>query len=452
MATGFSVVDALSKNSKKGVEETPRARFRTKDISIHKIYSNSKNFYPQEGIEEKAAEILAVGMLENIAVMYAPEEQGEYRIISGERRWRALKMLAEQGYKEFEIVTCQVRSPANPHEEKIELIIANSSRVKDTATLLREEAELKEELEYMRENGIKLRGYDLESGRLRDVIAGMLKMSKTKIAQIETVNNNLIPELREALEQKHITFSAAYELAGMAEAEQREALEKYMEDGELSYKTIKEMKQEMDAACQKEQMPEQKTIDHNSDAAEIGVSDSDTDNPGDERPEEAAEDDEEEEVESELIPEPYEDPHPIGITSLCYGCQKYLDCNVRTSTCTSCDQYVDKAEAEKTEEQRYDEEQARIDRKTRARLREMEDEEKMKRLPSKEKKREAVLEFFAMCDAICDYYRCDENEEVPSSEACPLFKWCSGMTFSMSEGEIRELLDVVEREKRDSNK
>ena len=147
MATGFSVVDALSKNSKKGVEETPRARFRTKDISIHKIYSNSKNFYPQEGIKEKAAEILAVGMLENIAVMYAPEEQGEYRIISGERRWRALKMLAEQGYKEFEIVTCQVRSPANPHEEKIELIIANSSRVKDTATLLREEAELKEEVE-----------------------------------------------------------------------------------------------------------------------------------------------------------------------------------------------------------------------------------------------------------------------------------------------------------------
>ena len=45
MATGFSVMDALSKNSKQGVEETPRARFRTKDISIHKIYSNSKNFY-----------------------------------------------------------------------------------------------------------------------------------------------------------------------------------------------------------------------------------------------------------------------------------------------------------------------------------------------------------------------------------------------------------------------
>lgn len=437
MATGFSVVDALSKNSKQGIEETPRARFRTKDISIHKIYSNSKNFYPQEGIKEKAAEILAVGMLENIAVMYAPEEQGEYRIISGERRWRALKMLVEQGYKEFEIVTCQVRSPANPHEEKIELIIANSSRVKDTATLLREEAELKEELEYMRENGIKIRGYDLESGRLRDVIAGMLKMSKTKIAQIEAVNNNLIPELREAMEQKHITFSAAYELAGMAEAEQREALEKYMEDGKLSYKSIKEMKQEMDAACQKEQMPEQKTIDHNSDANEMDVSDSDTD---------GLDDDEEEAAAQELIPEPYEDPHPIGITSLCYGCQRYLECNVRTSTCTSCDQYVDKAEAEKTDEQRYDEEQDRIDRQTRARLREIEDEEKMKRLPSEEKKREAVIEFLSACDAICTGRHCDMYG-FDSPLRCPLYKWCDGTIFPMGEKKIREFVDAVEREK-----
>ena len=443
MATGFSVMDALSKNSKQGAEETPRARFRTKDISIHKIYSNSQNFYPQEGIEEKAAEILTVGMLENIAVMYAPEEQGEYRIISGERRWRALKMLVEQGYKEFEIVTCQVRTPANPHEERIELIIANSSRVKDAATILREESELKNELEYMRDNGFKLRGYDLKSGRLRDVIAGMLKMSKTKIAQIEAVNNNLIAEFREALEQKSITFSAAYELAGMSAEGQRKALERYMEDGELPYKIIKEMKQEIDAACQGEQIPGQIVFDHNGDVNEMDVSDSDTDSPGDERPKEAAEDGREEAAELEVIPEPYEDPHPIGITSLCYGCQRYLGCNVRTSTCTSCDQYVDKAEAEKTDEQRYDEEQARIDRQTRARLRKMEDEEKMKHLPSEEKKREVVIEFLAACDAMCVGCHCDMHEP-DSTLQCPLYKWCNGMIFPMGERGIREFVDAVE--------
>ena len=31
MAAGFSVKDALNKNSKAGIDESPRARFRTKD-------------------------------------------------------------------------------------------------------------------------------------------------------------------------------------------------------------------------------------------------------------------------------------------------------------------------------------------------------------------------------------------------------------------------------------
>ena len=37
MATGFSVMDALNKNSKAGIDESPKARFRTKDISIFNI-------------------------------------------------------------------------------------------------------------------------------------------------------------------------------------------------------------------------------------------------------------------------------------------------------------------------------------------------------------------------------------------------------------------------------
>ena len=244
MATGFSVLDTLNKNSKRGIDTTPKARFRTKDISIHKIYSNVKNFYPQEGIEEKADEILAVGLIDNLAVMYEPSEEGEYKLISGERRWRALKLLAERGYTEYELVTCQVRNPANEHEEKIELIIANSSRNKSVATLLREERELKEELEYLKENGMKIHGRDLSQGRLRDVIASMLHVSKTKIAQMETINKNLIKEFKEEIDKENINFSTAYELSGMSEEQQKEALQRLKDNGELSHKEIKEMKSE----------------------------------------------------------------------------------------------------------------------------------------------------------------------------------------------------------------
>ena len=78
----------------------------------------------------------------------------------------------------------------------------------------------------------------------------------------------------------------------------------------------------------------------------------------------------------------YETPHPESITSLCYSCQKYKDCNVKTGTCQKCDQYINKAEAEKTEEQRYSEEQDAIDRQTKKKLQERADAEKMEHLPS----------------------------------------------------------------------
>lgn len=233
MATGFSVMDALNKNSKAGVDESPRARFRTKDISIFKMYRNKLNFYDLADIEELAGDILMYGLKQNLEVVFEPNEQGEYRIVAGERRWLALKHLVEQGYKDFEIATCKLTTPQDEDEEQVEIIIANAYRTKSLKDVIEEEQRLKACLERMKTDGKKIKGYDLQSGRLRDVIASMLKMSKTKIAQIESVNNNLIPEFREELNNERLTFSAAYELSGMPPEMQQEALAKYKENGEF---------------------------------------------------------------------------------------------------------------------------------------------------------------------------------------------------------------------------
>ena len=50
MATGFSVMDAFNQRSKAGIEEKPKARFRTKDISVFKMYRNEMNFYSIEAV------------------------------------------------------------------------------------------------------------------------------------------------------------------------------------------------------------------------------------------------------------------------------------------------------------------------------------------------------------------------------------------------------------------
>ena len=350
MAAGFSVKDALNKNSKAGIDESPRARFRTKDISIFKMYRNDMNFYSVEQIEELAGDILMYGLKQNLELVYAPCDKGEYRIVAGERRWEALKYLVSKGYKEFELATSKLTTPQDNDEEQVEIIIANAYRTKTTSDMIEEETRLKASLERMKAAGKKIKGYDLQSGRLRDVISSMLHVSKTKIAQIEAVNNNLIPEWKEELKGERLTFSAAYELSGMTEDEQRETLGKFSETGELTHKDVKDMKAEKAAGQQ---------VSESDTEAEIGM------NP----PEAKAGDD-------------YETPHPEGITSICYSCTEYETCNVKTGTCTSCDQYKNRTEAYKTDEQRYSEEQDAIDRETKKKLREMEQEEKMQNLPS----------------------------------------------------------------------
>ncbi|MBR4026802.1 MAG: DUF3850 domain-containing protein [Lachnospiraceae bacterium] len=254
MAAGFSVKDALNKNSKAGIDESPKARFRTKDISIFKMYRNEMNFYSVEQIEELAGDILMYGLKQNLELVYAPCEKGEYRIVAGERRWEALKYLVSNGYKEFEIATSKLTTPQDDDDEQVEIIIANAYRTKSITDLIEEETRLKTSLERMRAAGKKVKGYDLQSGRLRDVIASMLHISKTKVAQFEAVNNNLISEWKEELKKGQLTFSAAYELSGMSTENQREALGKFVNFGEISLKDIKDMKEEQMAEKEKAQL------------------------------------------------------------------------------------------------------------------------------------------------------------------------------------------------------
>lgn len=364
----WNVMEQLNANAKKAAvgDETPKARFRTKDINIKKLYSNDKNFYSVTDIEPLAQKILLVGLIENLEVVHDPCDRGEYRITAGERRWRALKLLVEKGYTDFEMVTCQIQTPASADEEMLRLIIANDYRNKTVADILEEEKQLKDILQRMRQEGRTIKGYKLDSGRLRDVIAKMLQMPATKIAQIESINKHLIPEFAEELKEGRLTFSAAYEISGMNEEAQAEMLERYQENG-LTYKEVKEIKQQEEKAAA-EQIEGQMDIDKFIETEEES-----------EEPEDDAEDTEDEDE--------WEDAHPESITSLCYSCKRYSDCNVKTGTCQSCDQYINKAEAEKTEEERYSEEQDTIDRETAKKLREKADKEKMQQLPSQQEKK-----------------------------------------------------------------
>ncbi len=240
----FSIADMLNAQTKAEATKIPSAHFRTEDISIKRMYRNKENRYNLENIESLKSNIKTVGLRQNLEVIYAPCEQGDYRILSGERRWLALNMLVDEGCKEYEIVTCKVSCPQDEDMERLELMATNSYREKNNEDLLMEVKEATATFRNLKERGQNVPGYDLKSGRIRDIVASFLGLSKTKVAQIECINNNLLERLKSLLKQDKIPFSVAYEAAGLNSELQVKVVRKYYENGKVTLKDIKEIKQE----------------------------------------------------------------------------------------------------------------------------------------------------------------------------------------------------------------
>lgn len=317
MAGGYSVLNALNKNTRQQAEERPGGRFRTRDINITDIYPNGNNFYAMQDIEALAEDIKAVGLLENLTVMYAPAAGKNYKLLGGERRWRALCLLVQQGYNEFSAATCQIRTAENERAEIVEIIMCNRQRVKTVWEQIEEETRLKETLQEMKKNGETLKGYDLQEGRLRDTIAAILNYSAAKVGQMETIAKNLIGELRDALKEEKINFSTAYTVAKMDEAGQQAALAAYEQQGELNSAQAKEAA----AAMNQPEEPENNPL-----------------------PEYGAE--------------------QMNVESICYRCAHWNDCSEKSATTVKCATFEDKnRQQEKTQEQtqeRQESPQARV--------------------------------------------------------------------------------------------
>ena len=240
----FSIADMLNAQTKAEATKIPSAHFRTEDISIKRMYRNKENRYNLENIESLKSNIKTVGLRQNLEVIYAPCEQGDYRILSGERRWLALNMLVDEGCKEYEIVTCKVSCPQDEDMERLELMATNSYREKNNEDLLMEVKEATATFRNLKERGQNVPGYDLQSGRIRDIVASFLGLSRTKVAQIECINNNLFERLKSLLKQDKIPFSVAYEAAGLNSQLQVKVVRKYYENGKVTLKDIKDIKRE----------------------------------------------------------------------------------------------------------------------------------------------------------------------------------------------------------------
>lgn len=200
----FNLADVL-----KDVSESDTGREQIEYIPLTELDEDPNNFYQLNGIAELADNIALCGLQQPIRVRQ--KEGGRYVIVSGHRRRAALEMLVADGYEYLSKAACIVeRDEVSPALQQLRLIYANAATRKMTAAETAEEAERVTNLLYK----LQEEGYEFP-GRMRDHVAQAMSISKSKLARLKVIRENLDESWADAWKAGTLTESQAYELAQM---------------------------------------------------------------------------------------------------------------------------------------------------------------------------------------------------------------------------------------------
>ena len=189
-------------------------------INLSALDADERNFYDISGVEELAANIELIGLQQPLRVRPS-EEPGRYIIVSGHRRRAALQLLADDGKGRFATVQCIVeREPVSPALQELRLIYANSDTRKMSNYDIAKQAERVTELLYqLQEEGVEF------PGRMRDHVAEAVKVSKSKLARLNVIMENLQQPFSGQFKAGDLTEQAAYALARLPADIQKDVAE-----------------------------------------------------------------------------------------------------------------------------------------------------------------------------------------------------------------------------------
>lgn len=191
------------------VPESGTGREQITYIPRTALVADEKNFYSIEGIDELAANIETVGLLEPLRVRLIEGDDVLYRIVSGHRRRAAVDKLALEGCTRFELLPAIIEhDAASPALQELRLIFANNDTRRLSSADTAKQAERVEMLLYE----LKEEGYDFP-GRMIEHVAEACKVSRTRIGTLKKIKADLIPEWRERWERGECNESKALALA-----------------------------------------------------------------------------------------------------------------------------------------------------------------------------------------------------------------------------------------------
>lgn len=217
-----------------------KQNFNFQYIHRDKIDTNPLNKrYSQDDIEQLKESILSTGLLHNICLT-KNEDMDRYRLISGERRWRAIGLFTEEEYKAHfpSGIPSHIMIFDSETDEEIALIAANvedrdESQEKKRDSILR----LKELYELKREQG------DTQYKNINKMIAEKTKMSTRQVTKY-TNTAKLIPELQELFNKEAIKIDDASNFSVLSEEAQRKILEMIQRDGKVNHENLQTIKKQ----------------------------------------------------------------------------------------------------------------------------------------------------------------------------------------------------------------
>lgn len=164
------------------------------DVSLDKLRpspDNPRKTFDAQSIDDLAASIARQGLLQNLIVRKSEKDDGHFEILGGERRFRALKLLAGQGKWDATArnIPAQIRKADEAANAEISIIEnlqrVDVSRVEEAAAIHR----LHEEF-----------------GRPAKDIAEQISKSLRYVQQSIKIDRDTTPQIKAAFEQKEITF------------------------------------------------------------------------------------------------------------------------------------------------------------------------------------------------------------------------------------------------------
>lgn len=193
----------------KDVSDSGTNREQIEYIKLDQLDEDPNNFYQLSAIDELASNIELCGLQQPIRVRR--QGSGRYMIVSGHRRRAAVAMLAQENSEKWAEVPCIIETDeVSPALQQLRLIYANAHTRKMSAAEIDRQAEEVTNLLYK----LKEEGYEFP-GRMRDHVAKAVGISKSKLARLKVIRENLDESWVDDYESGKLTESQAHALAQM---------------------------------------------------------------------------------------------------------------------------------------------------------------------------------------------------------------------------------------------